>query len=266
MTSSSRNPGLRRAQIHRLLLTREAMSVDDLARALSVSAATIRRDLDALEKSEGIERTHGGAVVAALRPAEQDFAYREGQEVAEKRAIAEVAVGLIAPRSTVFMNDGSTIMAIAKAIAASGLELFVATPAVNVATKLAENPKATVCLLGGFVRHTSLATTGPFTETMAAQINADLAFISADGLSAEGGLTFTDAADAALAKCMVAHTARVIAVTVTPKIGRNERITALSTLSIHEVITGCEDAAKLGPLRNAGLAIRSAGAPPGALT
>lgn len=230
----------------------------DLCRALSASAATIRRDLAALEKSEGIERTHGGAVVPALRPAEQDFAYRESQDVAEKRAIAEAAVALIAPGSTLFMNDGSTIMAVAKAIVANGLEIFVATPAVNVATKLAENPRATVCLLGGFVRHTSLATTGPFTETMAAQINADMAFISSDGLSAEGGLTFTHAADAALAKCMVAHSARVIAVTVTPKIGRKERIAAVPVADIHEVITGCADETKLRPLKTAGVTIRSA--------
>jgi DeoR/GlpR family transcriptional regulator of sugar metabolism len=261
MRSSPRNPALRRSQIRRLLMTQEAMSVEDLSRTLQASAATIRRDLAALEKSEGIERTHGGAVAPVLRPAEQDFAYREAQDVAEKRAIAQAAVALIAPGSTVFMNDGSTIMGVAKAIVAHGIEVFVATPAVNVATKLAENPKATVCLLGGFVRHTSLATTGPFTETMAAQINADMAFISADGLSAEGGLTFTNAADAALAKCMVAHSARVIAVTVTAKIGRNERITALAAGDIDEVITGCEDEAKLSPLKNAGLKILSARAP-----
>ncbi len=231
--------------------------MEDLSQALSASPATIRRDLAALEQSEGIQRTHGGAVVPGVRPAEQDFAFRESQDVAEKRAIAEAAVSLIAPGSTVFMNDGSTIMGVAKAIVATGLDVFVATPAVNVATKLAENPKATVCLLGGFVRHTSLATTGPFTETMAAQINADMAFISSDGLSAEGGLTFTHAADAALAKCMVAHAARVIAVTVTPKIGRNERITAVPAAQIHEIITGCTDEAKLRPLKSAGVTIRN---------
>jgi len=257
MQPSPRNPARRRSEIRRLLLTRETMSVEDLSQALSASPATIRRDLAALEQSEGIQRTHGGAVVPGVRPAEQDFAFREGRDIAEKRAIAEAAIGLIAPGSTVFMNDGSTIMAIAKAIVAAGLDVFVATPAVNVATKLAENPKATVCLLGGFVRHTSLATTGPFTETMAAQINADMAFISSDGLSAEGGLTFTHAADAALAKCMVAHAARVIAVTVTPKIGRNERITAVPAAHIHEIITGCADEAKLRPLKSAGVAIRN---------
>lgn len=257
MQPNSRNPASRRAEIRRLLLTREAMSVEDLCRALSASPATIRRDLAALE-SEGIERTHGGAVVPGLKPAEQDFAYRESQDVAEKRAIAEAALQLITPGSTIFMNDGSTIMAIAKAIVASGMEIFVATPAVNVATKLAENPKATVCLLGGFVRHTSLATTGPFTETMAAQINADLAFISSDGLSAEGGLSFGNAADAALAKCMIGHSRRVIAVTVSPKIGRTERITAVPAAAAHEILTGSTDAAKLSTLRAAGLTIRSA--------
>lgn len=260
MQPSSRNPALRRAEIRRLLVTREAMSVEDLCLALQASPATIRRDLAALE-SDGIERTHGGAVVPGLKPAEQDFAYRESQDVIEKRAIAEAALRLITPGSTIFMNDGSTIMAIAKAIVASGMEIFIATPAVNVATKLAENPKATVCLLGGFVRHTSLATTGPFTETMAAQINADMAFISCDGLSAEGGLSFTHAADAALAKCMIGQAQRVIAVAVTPKIGRSERITAVAVTAAHEILTGCTDEAKLKGLRAAGLTIRSAATP-----
>jgi DeoR/GlpR family transcriptional regulator of sugar metabolism len=252
MTKIQRNPAQRQGEIKRLLLARGALSVEELCSLVSASPATIRRDLTLLHDSLGIERTHGGATVQALRPAEQNFAAREAQDVAEKRAIAEAALALIEPGSTIFMNDGSSIMAVAKAIVASGIELFVATPAVNVAAALSENPKATVCLLGGFVRQTSLATSGPFAEAMVAQINADLALISPDGLSAESGLTFTHASDAALAKCMSDKARRTVAIAVGDKLRRNERIGALPLSAVGEIITGCRDAILLQSLRKRG--------------
>jgi DeoR/GlpR family transcriptional regulator of sugar metabolism len=253
MAKIQRNPAQRQGEIKRLLLARGALSVEELCGLVSASPATIRRDLAHLQEALGIERTHGGAAIQALRPAEQNFAWRESQDVEEKRAIAEAALALITPGSTIFMNDGSSIMAIARAIVASGIELFVATPAVNVATTLAENPKATVCLLGGFVRRTSLATSGPFAEAMAAQINADLALISPDGLSPEHGLTFTHATDAALAKCMAGKARRTIAIAVAAKLRRAERIAALPLSAVADVITGCQDMTLLQSLRKRGV-------------
>jgi DeoR/GlpR family transcriptional regulator of sugar metabolism len=229
------------------------VSVDELCDLVQASPATIRRDLAHLQDSLGIERTHGGAAMQALRPAEQNFAYRESQDMDEKRGIAAAALAAIPAGSTIFMNDGSSIMAIAKAIVAAGIEVFVATPAVNVATKLSENPKATVCLLGGFVRQTSLATSGPFAEAMAAQINADIAFISPDGLTADAGLSFTHAADAALAKCMASRAQHVVAIAVASKLTRTERIAALPAAAVHEVITGCSDESVLQGLRRRGV-------------
>lgn len=253
MVKIQRNPAQRQSEIKRLLLAHGALSVDELCALVSASPATIRRDLAHLQNSLGIERTHGGAAVQSLRTAEQNFAYRESQDVEEKRAIAEAALKLIEPGSTIFMNDGSSIMAIAKAIVASGIELFIATPAVNVATTLSENPKATVCLLGGFVRQTSLATSGPFAEAMASQINADLALISPDGLGAESGLTFTYASDAALAKCMSGKARRTVAIAVAAKLRRTERIGALPLSAVSDIITGCRDAALLQVLRKRGV-------------
>ncbi len=253
MVKIQRNPAQRQSEIKRLLLARGALSVEELCALVSASPATIRRDLAHLQNSLGIERTHGGAAIQSLRPAEQNFAYRESQDVKEKRAIADAALKLIEPGSTIFMNDGSSIMAIAKAIVASGIELFVATPAVNVATTLSENPKATVCLLGGFVRQTSLATSGPFAETMAAQINADLALISPDGLGTESGLTFTHASDAALAKCMSNKARRTVAIAVAAKLRRTERVGALPLSAVSEIITGCRDATLLQTLRKQGV-------------
>jgi len=83
MAKIQRNPAQRQGEIKRLLLARGALSVEELCSLVSASPATIRRDLTLLQDSPGIERTHGGATVQALRPAEQNFAAREAQDVAE---------------------------------------------------------------------------------------------------------------------------------------------------------------------------------------
>jgi DeoR/GlpR family transcriptional regulator of sugar metabolism len=250
-------PAQRQAEIRRLLLTKEEASIEDLAELLGASTATIRRDLDQLEEEGPIERTHGGARIRPVRQAEQDFAARESLEVEEKQAIAAAVVRMIEPRSTIFMNDGSTIMAIAKAIVAAGLEVFVVTPAVNVATKLSEGSKVTSLLLGGIVRQSSMATAGPFTDTMAGQINADLAIISPDGMNAETGAAFIHSHDAALARRMSEQSQKTIIAATSSKLGRRERITALPLAAINSLVTAYRSE-KSNALDKAGLKVVAA--------
>jgi DeoR/GlpR family transcriptional regulator of sugar metabolism len=253
MQARTRNPVARRLAIRRALAARETVSVDELCRELDASPATIRRDLAALEDQALIERTFGGAAVRAERPAEQAFAIRDQQDVEAKRQIALAALGIMQSGSTVFLNDGSTVMSIAREIVAAGRDVFVATPAVNVAAKLSESSAVTVCLLGGFVSQTSLATSGPFAEAMAAQINADLALISPDGISATHGISFAHADDAALARKMIAQSRRTAVVATSAKFQRVGRITAAAAADIDVVITDAIGGATAGEMRDVGI-------------
>lgn len=230
---------MRQAEIRRLLRTRQSVTVEELCTLMNASPATIRRDLVALERNDELERSRGGAVAPLLREAEQNFAQREAIDAEEKRAIAEALIPTLSQGSTLFMNDGSTVMAIAKLIVESGMELFIATPAVNVAATLAESASVTACLLGGFVRQKSLATSGPFAEAMASQINADLAVLSPDGLHPEQGMTFINAQDAALARRMAEQSRRVVAVATRSKMMSVARVGGISIDNIDQLIVGC---------------------------
>jgi DeoR/GlpR family transcriptional regulator of sugar metabolism len=253
MEARIRNPVARRLAIRRALTAREAVSVDELCREFEASPATIRRDLAALEEQALIERTFGGAAIRAERPAEQAFAIRDRQDVDAKRRIALAALEILESKSTVFLNDGSTVMSIAREIVAAGTEVFVATPAVNVAAKLSESPTVTVCLLGGFVGQTSLATSGPFAEAMAAQINADLALISPDGISATHGISFAHADDAALARKMITQSRRTAVVATSAKFQRVGRITAAAAADIDVVITDATGGTTASEIRDVGI-------------
>lgn len=234
---AARNPIARRRALRRELAVRGAASVAELSQVLGASAATVRRDLEALSREGLLERSYGGAAVRATRPAEEALAVREQRHVDEKAAIARAAMGLIAPGNTLFLNDGSTMMALARELATSELELFVVTSAVNIAHVLVANPRITVCLLGGFVRPTSLATGGQFAEAMIDQFNADLALLSCDAFSAAQGMSFMHPDDAAVSRRMAGRAKRTVALTIHPKFKASARISALPVDRIDVLLT-----------------------------
>ena len=102
-----------------------------------------------LEKDGDLQRTHGGATIPQRRGVDQAFALREQIDSNAKRLIARAAVDLIEVDQTLFMNDGSTILALAHELVASNISLTAVTTGVNVATVLSENPNINTYLAGG---------------------------------------------------------------------------------------------------------------------
>lgn len=255
MSEKNQNLAGRRAAIQRQLLFDGIVDVESLARNLGVSLATIRRDLTALEEEGSIRRTHGGATAVASRGADQAFALREQIDSEAKRQIAREAMGFLEADQTIFMNDGSTLLALAREMVASDLALTVATPGVNIATTLSENPKIDAYLAGGLVRHRALGTTGDFVEQMLSVINADTAFIAAEGFSPDEGLTFSYEADAKIAQTMIRKTIKTVVLATTRKLGQRDRMTAFPASGIDVLITDCEDDTITGGFRKLGITV-----------
>ena len=79
----------RRKQIMSQLLERKQVTVKELASAMEVSDATVRRDLKALSEEQGLRLVHGGA----LLPRERDFSFqaRQLRATKEKKVIGHLA-------------------------------------------------------------------------------------------------------------------------------------------------------------------------------
>ena len=255
MANKNRIPSARRAAIQRQLLLDGTVSVEFLAEELSVSVATIRRDLTTLEDEGSVRRTHGGATVTAPHGADQAFALREQIDRDGKRLIARAAIELIEPDQTLFMNDGSTMLALAQELVASDMTLTVATPGVNIATALSENTRINAYLAGGLVRHRTLGTTGDFVEQMLSTINADTAFIAAEGFSENEGLTYSYEADSKIARIMHAKSTRTIVLATERKLGQRDRMTAIPISGVDALITDCRDESKVEAIRDLGIAV-----------
>ncbi|MEU6736474.1 DeoR/GlpR family DNA-binding transcription regulator [Streptomyces physcomitrii] len=174
---------------------REAGSVDvtELAAQLNVAKETVRRDLRVLEDHGLVRRTHGGAYPVESAGYETTLAHRTTMHVPEKRRIAAAAVELLGDAETVFVDEGFTPQLIAEALP-TDRPLTVVTASLATASALARHEKTVVLLLGGRVRPGTLATVDHWTTQMLSGFVIDLAFIGANGISREHGLTTPDPA------------------------------------------------------------------------
>lgn len=183
-----------------------AVDVAKLAADLAVAPETIRRDLRQLEKHGLVRRTHGGAYPVETARFETTLAMRTTRHVPEKRRIAAAAAELLGDAETVFVDEGFTPQLIAEALPADRA-LTVVTASLSTAAMLSTSTSTTVLLLGGRVRGRTLATVDHWATRMLAGFVIDLAFVGANGISREHGLTTPDPAVADV-KSQVVRVAR----------------------------------------------------------
>ncbi|MFD9907110.1 DeoR/GlpR family DNA-binding transcription regulator [Streptomyces sp. NPDC059063] len=183
----------RQRQIVRTARRSGSVDVGELAAELGVAKETVRRDLRALEDHGLVRRTHGGAYPVESSGFETTLAFRTTMHVPEKRRVAAAAAELLGDAETVFIDEGFTPQLIAEALP-RGRELTVVTASLATAGTLATAEHITVLLLGGRVRAGTLATVDHWTTRMLAGFVIDLAFIGANGISREHGLTTPDPA------------------------------------------------------------------------
>ncbi len=174
------------------------IAVADLADELDVAAETVRRDLKLLEDHGLVRRTHGGAYPVEGAGYETNLARRSESWVAEKRRIAVAAVEQLGPAESIYVDEGFTPQLIAEELARVGRPLTVVTASLSAAAVMATASAIEVILLGGRVRGGTLGTVDHWATTMLDQFVLDLAFLGANGITRDRGLTVPNTAVAAV--------------------------------------------------------------------
>lgn len=216
----------RRRYITESLAASGRVTVTDLAAGLDVSAETIRRDLSALESEGILERTHGGAVPAVPGGrTERTLAARRAENVDAKSAIGRAALRLL-PTSggTILLDAGSTTACLVDAMSAGptqGHGLSVITNSVPLADTIHRVGRESLHMLGGGARGLTGACVGAHTVRALEAIRVDVAFIGANGLDAERGLTTQDPEEAAVKSAMCRAARRVVLLADSSKFDRD---------------------------------------------
>ena len=214
-----------------LLRERGILRVEELASELGVSAATVRRDLAALDEAGELRRIHGGAVAAEGRDEEPLFDDKASMAAPEKGRIAEAALKLIRPRDIVYLDGGSTVLALARLLTTHA-QLTVVTNSLRVAQVFSSGGPRMI-LTGGECRLLSQTFVGPLTRPVLDQMHLDIAFMGTIGVSAEAGMTTTDPAEAFTKEQAMARASRSVLLADSSKFGKTSfvRFGSLSHLS-----------------------------------
>jgi DeoR family transcriptional regulator of aga operon len=235
-----------------------SVSVLDLTIDLKASAASIRRDLQALEEQQLLKRTHGGAVSAEVIY-ELPMRYRAGRHQQEKQRIAQAAARLVTESvHSVGLGGGTTTTELARVLGAASRSLKVVTNALNIAGDLSVRSVIDLVVTGGSVRPESYELVGPIADRALSGINLDLVFLGVDGIEATGGISTHDEVEAQTDHCLMRTAAQVVVLTDGSKVGKRafSRIAEINEIAML-ITDSAADPAELDRLRAAGVQVTS---------
>jgi len=175
-----------------------------------VSAMTIRRDIDYLEKQGHVVRTRGGAksINHLTRVKEDAYSMRAAERTEAKMAIAQKALGILDKTGAVFFDAGTTVMSLACAIDAEGV--FAVTSAPNIALELTRAGASRTVLLGGNLNRDNLSVSGASALEQIKNINISTAFIATSGFSLGAGFTNGNFDESELKRLVVSRASKVV--------------------------------------------------------
>ncbi|MBM4103869.1 MAG: DeoR/GlpR transcriptional regulator [Planctomycetes bacterium] len=164
------------------------VGVRQLADELSVSEATVRRDLHGLATEGLLQLNHGGASV--IRGSDHSFLSKLTQNVEAKQTIARLAAQLVCDGEQLFLDSGTTCFAMTAFLRGKrGLSVIVNS--IRTAQEL-HAPGLNVLILGGQYRPERMDTVGPMAGASMDRLRGYLAFVGTDGVGMDFGLTAID--------------------------------------------------------------------------
>ncbi|MBU3112731.1 DeoR/GlpR family DNA-binding transcription regulator [Clostridium lacusfryxellense] len=182
----------RLAKVREVLLEYKHVDISTLSSILSVSEATIRRDLEKLEDEGFLTKTHGGAVINEDVDQEVVLSFIDDPYIEEKKQIGIIASQMIINGDVIFLGSGTTCQLIAKHIK-DRKQLTVVTNNMNIIIELYGCNNINLIVLGGNIQSVgnSISTSGQFSKKMLEGIFVNKAFFSVDGISIEHGYTIS---------------------------------------------------------------------------
>jgi DeoR/GlpR family transcriptional regulator of sugar metabolism len=261
MSNRPENLSSRQILILDLLQASGSVSVDELCSKLQVSVATVRRDLQDLEKRAFLRRTHGGAVLIEplfYEPFRHDPSFQDlvGSFPEEKRRIARAASELVENGNTVALSGGTTTTEVVRSLR-QHTGITVITNTVNVAMELSTRKDIEVVVTGGSLRGSWFTLIGPLANAAAQVLFADIMFIGVNGIHPTHGLTCLHPQEAEFLKAMAQHCKKKVVVTDHSKIGVTANWLLCPASEIDMLITDTGASEKeIAPFQTMGIDVR----------
>jgi len=216
---------------------KKTVTINELCDYLIVSKATINRDLKVLEEEKLITRTHGGAMsLAKGTKFEPIYIVKERERTKEKDVIASLAVELIKHGETIYLDSGTTTLALAKRLKDIS-NMTVITNDLKIAYTLCSEDHIELVVLGGQQRKGVYSLLGPFAENTLKILNIDKAFLGADAIDINKGITNSNIDESNLKKSIIEMSNEVIALIDSSKFGNVSFVKVCEVNDVNKIIT-----------------------------
>ena len=232
----------RQQQILEIVNNKRFAGVLQLSEALSVSAVTIRSDLDALEKRRLLRRIRGGAMAVRSARFERHIDVPSQNFTEEKERIGALAASMVHSGETVILDAGTTTLAMAMALPCNLRDLVVITSSLDIAIALETHPGTSVVVTGGSLKKTgrnlqSRSLVPPFAALLLEQLNADCAYLCCAGIDIERGFTNAHFEEVEVKRAMLSASRQAIMLGDRGKIGHVAGAQIAPTDEISTLIT-----------------------------
>jgi DeoR/GlpR family transcriptional regulator of sugar metabolism len=208
-------PHVRRDVIAARLAAGQAVVAAPLAVEFGVSEDAIRRDLRALAAQGLCRRVYGGAL--PLTPGSTPIAARLDEGRDRKEALARVAAALVQPDEMVFLDNGSTNLAIVRFLPEEQ-GVTIATNAIHIAAEVLRRPDLQLVMIGGSVDPVVGGCVDANAVASVAALNIDRCFLGACAVSAPDGIGAFELADATFKRALRAASRHTVVLATNDKL------------------------------------------------
>lgn len=227
----------RQKRIEEYLARTEFASLEELSEAVDASVSTVRRDLDFLQQKGVLLRTHGGARL--LNPKTDEFAFseRDTHQLREKESIGAACASLIESGQTVILDAGTTVYHVARHLETKSPQII--TNSLPVANHFSGVNKAEVIVTGGVIYPRLGVLVGPLAVESFNRIRADVAVMSAGGISLDG-VSNSHSLLIDIQRAMIHAARKVIFCLDHTKLGRQSLSPLCGLDAIHTLVTDAQ--------------------------
>ncbi|EIW18836.1 MULTISPECIES: DeoR/GlpR family DNA-binding transcription regulator [Pelosinus] len=173
-------------EIEKLLREEEIVSLDKLCDLFQVSKATIRRDVNELEKHGSIKKIYGG-IMLSQKDSQQHFQLSE-KSIKCKRNAAKLASDLVVNGDVIYIDSGTTNMYLIPFLS-KRMNLTIITANLYVISAALEYPQLNIISTGGILHRPSNAFVGSAVINFLQNYNISKRFFSSSGVSLTNGVT-----------------------------------------------------------------------------
>ena len=219
---------------------RGSVTVAEIAKQLSVSEITIRRDLDELAKSGVVNRVRGGARHRSPKGPELPVVQREISQLEEKTAIGQATISLIDDGDVIAILSGSTPVELVRSITRRTWEnLLVITNGIMMVQELLHNPGVQIVVVGGAINQEEMGIFGVMAVDMVKHIRINKLFSGCRGIDPVIGTSndMNAEAEVALVQAFAMNSDQVIVMADHTKLGNRFLLTTLRIEDIDVLVT-----------------------------